>query len=285
MTRTDVDVARAWEAFRAEREETLAAEYGWLSLTSLTWLGHAPTTLPDFPGLWSLEAQTGNGGVRVLASFPADAHVTREGEAVRTSVRIDVARGASDISLACGHLRAEVAQRGAGACVRVRDPHAPTRTAFRSVPTWDFDPSWICPAEVTWDSAPSPLRVPSALAELTVRITRLGHAVVTLPNGTHATLVVTEMGEGAGVIFYDETNGCDSSPWRAAPLRDAREAGVGEDGAWVLDFTRATAFPAHFTPYGTCPTPPTENVIPMRVEAGEKSPQSLDTEKEEGYNK
>ena len=38
----------------------------------------------------------------------------------------------------------------------------------------------------------------------------------------------------------------------------------------VIDFNRATIFPAHMSPYGTCPKAPADNRIKARVKAGEK---------------
>ncbi len=43
-----------------------------------------------------------------------------------------------------------------------------------------------------------------------------------------------------------------------------------KDGKVVLDFNKAYNPPCAFTPYATCPLPPSENRLPIRVEAGEK---------------
>ncbi len=42
------------------------------------------------------------------------------------------------------------------------------------------------------------------------------------------------------------------------------------DGKVVLDFNKAYNPPCAFTPYATCPLPPAENRLPVRIEAGEK---------------
>ena len=42
------------------------------------------------------------------------------------------------------------------------------------------------------------------------------------------------------------------------------------DGKVVLDFNKAYNPPCVFTPYATCPLPPKENRLPLRIEAGEK---------------
>jgi uncharacterized protein (DUF1684 family) len=38
----------------------------------------------------------------------------------------------------------------------------------------------------------------------------------------------------------------------------------------VLDFNKAVNPPCAFTAYATCPLPPVENRLPVRIEAGEK---------------
>ena len=46
-----------------------------------------------------------------------------------------------------------------------------------------------------------------------------------------------------------------------------------KDGKVVLDFNRAYNPPCAFTPYATCPLAQRENVLPVRIEAGEKTPE------------
>ena len=43
-----------------------------------------------------------------------------------------------------------------------------------------------------------------------------------------------------------------------------------KDGKVVLDFNKAYNPPCAFTPYATCPLPPAENRLAVRIEAGEK---------------
>ena len=45
---------------------------------------------------------------------------------------------------------------------------------------------------------------------------------------------------------------------------------AARDGRVVLDFNKAYSPPCAFTPYATCPLPPPQNRLPIRVEAGEK---------------
>ncbi|HYN00995.1 MAG TPA: DUF1684 domain-containing protein, partial [Vicinamibacteria bacterium] len=46
-------------------------------------------------------------------------------------------------------------------------------------------------------------------------------------------------------------------------------ADLPKAGKVVLDFNKAYNPPCAFTPYATCPLPPPQNWMPVRVEAGE----------------
>ena len=66
-----------------------------------------------------------------------------------------------------------------------------------------------------------------------------------------------------------------SSATRPAPKRPTARAAfcirpMPEDGQVVLDFNKAYNPPCAFTPYATCPLPPPENRLAVRIEAGEK---------------
>ena len=253
-----------WRTWRAERELELLDPHSWLSLTSLTWLGPIPQMLPGFPGHWSAAGQ-GRSWV-VTATFDEGDTVVRDGRPLTSRViGIEVENGAEDTSLTVGDLLAEVAQRGAGVMVRIHDPHARTRTGFRGVPAFDVDSSWACPAAYSPFEQPHDIQVPSAQPGVHTRLSEAGRAVVTLPDHTTVDLEVTDLHGNLVVIFHDPTNGAQTAAWRRAPL-------LPDEGGWVVDFNRAQNFPAHFTPFGTCPTPPEGQSVPLAVHAGEKAP-------------
>jgi uncharacterized protein (DUF1684 family) len=65
-------------------------------------------------------------------------------------------------------------------------------------------------------------------------------------------------------IFRDPTAGKET--YASGRFLDAE---LGKDGAVVLDFNKAYNPPCAFTPYATCPLPPKENRLAVRIEAGE----------------
>ncbi len=66
-------------------------------------------------------------------------------------------------------------------------------------------------------------------------------------------------------ILEDQTKGKETYPAGRYLYADPPV-----DGKVVLDFNRAYNPPCAFTAYATCPLPPKENKLPVRIEAGEK---------------
>ena len=71
-------------------------------------------------------------------------------------------------------------------------------------------------------------------------------------------------------IFKDPTAGRDTYPAGRYLYTD-----LPKDGAVTLDFNKAESPPCAFTAYATCPLPPPQNRLSVRIEAGEKKPAGL----------
>ncbi len=70
-----------------------------------------------------------------------------------------------------------------------------------------------------------------------------------------------------GNLFFVMTDGTSGS--ETYPAARFLTVPPPEDGRVILDFNRALSPPCGFSPYTTCPTPPSQNRLPFRVEAGE----------------
>ena len=66
-------------------------------------------------------------------------------------------------------------------------------------------------------------------------------------------------------ILKDQTSGKETYPAGRFLYVD-----MPENGQVILDFNKAYSPPCAFTPYATCPLPPKENRLGIRLEAGEK---------------
>lgn len=266
-----------WQAWHDQREATLREPTGWLSLVSLTWIDETPREVPGFPGLWSA---IGNTVTIDFTDAPGEPPITLDSAPAPALVNHEIVPGDTDRTLAAGDVEAEVARRGERMMVRIRDPRAATRTSFTGVPTYPFDESWLLTG--TYEPYPEPVdrAVPSAQPGLTSHITIQGRIHFAFPDGTPATWEVGGDPDSLSVSFRDATNGVATSAWRSAPVRkmsidEGDAAAVGGPGAGeqvIVDFTRSVNFPAHFTPFGTCPTPVEGNATKVAVEAGELTP-------------
>lgn len=147
--------------------------------------------------------------------------------------------------------QAEIALRFGRICVRVRDPRSPVRTDFAGTESYDYADEARVEGEFVAFDEPRSIDVPSAYPGGSINLTAIGE--LTIPG--EAPLLVTEGPSGPHVIFSDPSN----ELWRSAPV----------DGN-IVDFNRSTFFPASFTPYATCPTPPAQNRLSNPVLAGEK---------------
>ncbi len=267
MTEENYDAA-LWHEWHEKRNQDLAAEHGWLSLISFTWLSEERSWLGDFPGVWYATHDA------AVASFPrasASAEsvtVTQDGVDFLGEAVFELAEGESDRSLVAGTRVAEVAKRGGRYCVRVRDSIAPTRLQFAGVPTYEYDPEAIVPASFTAYDSPRTVTIETARKGVPGSATLVGEVSFTY-GGVACTLAVS--GDPAGelaAIFYDETNGVETADWRfvSFPGPDSDDG----EGGLTIDFNRALNFPASFTPFGTCPRPVEGNTLAVAVRAGEQ---------------
>jgi hypothetical protein len=169
--------------------------------------------------------------------------------------------------LELGTLRFHVIKRGERIGVRVRDTTAPALASFAGLDHFPIDPSWRVTARL--EAAP-----PNAVIEI-VDITGT-HSRDATPgtvaferDGTTWRITALPGDENDGcvwLIFGDATNGIDTYPGGRFLYTEP----VAADGTVIVDFNLAYNPPCVFSPYATCPLPPTQNRLALRIEAGEK---------------
>ncbi|MBO1269713.1 DUF1684 domain-containing protein [Arthrobacter cavernae] len=266
---TDAQLER-WQRFRAGRNEALAAEHGWLTLTSFQWLESEPSAVELVPGLWSTDGTTAtltagatDGLTLVETGEPVDGTISATLQDEESLMWVQY--GGSDGT----QVVVELAMRADKYAIRTRDDSSPVLTEFDGVPTYEFDPAWVL--EGRFEAYPEPVDVPIATANpLVDGVHRsVGEIVFRVPGVPHEVRLHAEAEKlGAlNVTFHDETNGNTTDDWRKVVVPRPRP-----DGSVVLDFNRAINYPSAFTPYGTCPMPVKGNSIDVFVEAGEKLP-------------
>lgn len=256
----------AWNAWHAEREEELRAPHGWLALTALHWLTPEPSAVPGLPGRWSATPD----GVVVTAAA-ADALAVRTTGGPRTvdgTVTLHPVDGLPGTLVEVGDKVVEVVRRTDTHALRVRDPQAITRTAFAGVPTFPVDGRWVLEGRFEPYAEPRPITVGAVVDGLEHHFTAVGVVRFELDGAEYALVAMPGKQGGLNLHFRDATNGRSTYPGG----RSVRTADPSDDGRVTVDLNRLTNLPCAFTDYATCPLPPEGNILPVAVEAGEKSP-------------
>ena len=167
--------------------------------------------------------------------------------------------------LTIGSVHFYVIERDHRFAVRVKDTRSDARRDFHGITYFPTDPAWRIEARFEPYDPPRSIPIPNVLGHVDPESSP-GAIVFTRDGKTLRLDAVLERGEtDYFVIFGDRTNGSDTYGagrflYVAPPV----------DGKTVIDFNKAYNPPCVFTPYATCPLPPPQNKLPIRVEAGEK---------------
>ncbi len=252
----------AHAAWHASVESARTAPYGPLSPTAMHWLSAEPQRLPDLPGVWSA-----NAGL-VTVELGENDQVTRGGEPVSGTVELGPLTGTEGTALAWGDVQIEVAARSGGIIVRPRDPGSKDRTGYTGTATFPPSEEWVVTARfvpaprdsVEVSSAAGPGRTQDFTSPGTAEFTLAGQEL-------SLTLFGSVEGDDLRAIFAD-ASGADLT----FPSARFVDVDVVDANTVRIDFTRTTNPPCAYSASATCPFPPPENRLPVRVEAGELRP-------------
>ncbi|HEX3743991.1 MAG TPA: DUF1684 domain-containing protein [Bryobacteraceae bacterium] len=243
-------------AWRAQRLAELKADGGWLSLTGLFWLHEGTNPFG-----------TDASGEIVLPDGPAHAGAFHLDHG-KVSVTLDgathdVKPNSSDV-VKVGRLSMLVIKRSDKVGIRVKDPESEARRGFKGIESFPMAESYRIAAK--WVAEPRKIPILNVIGQ-TEESESPGYAVFQL-HGREFTLHPIFEEPGAKELFYifrDETSGKETYPAGRFFYSD-----LPKDGHVILDFNKAYNPPCAFTPYATCPLPPPENRLAVRIEAGEK---------------
>jgi uncharacterized protein (DUF1684 family) len=171
-----------------------------------------------------------------------------------------------DDVLKIGALTLQTIERGGRHGIRLKDMQSAQRKAFAGLRWFPVKDAYRIAARFV--SAPTIIQVPNILGQVS-DMPRPGYLVFTV-NGQEVRLdpVIEEPGSNElFIIFRDET-----APKETYGAGRFLYADMPKDGQVVLDFNKAYSPPCAFTPFATCPLPPKQNRLPVRIEAGELNP-------------
>ena len=261
------DQIKAW---RQRRVAALKADDGWLTVAGLFWLKEGNNSVgTDAANDIVLPARSAPGRVGVFkfangaTTFEAapDVSVAIGGKPTTRAAMVPDAAGPPTV-LAINDLTMFVIKRGDRYGIRLRDKSSEMRKHFTELRYFPVREEYRVRAKWVPYDPPKSIAVPNILGQ-TEMTPCPGRAEFTL-QGQKLSLEPVSEGDVLFFIFKDQTSGKETYP----PGRFLY-ADLPKDGEVVLDFNKAVNPPCAFTPFATCPLPPEQNRLLVRVEAGE----------------
>jgi uncharacterized protein (DUF1684 family) len=254
---------RDFEQWRTQRRTRLLSDEGWLSLVGLFWLkeGSNEIALPAHPPFTARFALQ-NGQVTLAPN-------ARLGVKSPTPLRDDTDPNGPTVMRA-GTLSFQAIKRGDVAGnrfgIRVKDSESEARKNFKGLDYFPFNPALRVSAHFERYQPARKIPITNVLGMTSDEISP-GALVFTINGKTFRIDPILEQGEkDLFIIFKDATSGKET--YGAARYLYAHPPDAS--GNTIVDFNKSYNPPCVFTPYATCPLPPLQNRLPIRVEAGEK---------------
>ena len=274
--------AQDLQTWRDARAQKLSAPEGWLSLTGLepipagsTPFGgaagnpiHLKGQVPAHLGLLQRDGDQ----LKLLppaGGFPAGFEV--DGKPAQAGQLLS-ADDEKPSRLTVGTLVFFVIHRADRYYLRIKDAQAPSRLKFEHLNWYAPDPSYRVKAQWTPYKPLKTLSVASIIGTED-QMPVPGVAEFKLGGQTYRLEPVLEE-PGAQELFFilhDTTSPSTSYGAGRFLYTGFPDHGLDQPGELVIDFNRLYNPPCAFTPYATCPLPPAENKLSVRIEAGEKN--------------
>lgn len=263
--------------WRAHRLERLTAADGWLTLIGLHWLHEGSQTVgaaktngivlakgPAVLGTIAWDKTRGTVSLILDAGVAATVGGQEPKEKITFSEDED-----KPTTVQVGTLTLQVISRGDRKALRVKDSAAETRTHFVGLEYFPEDPTWRIEARWEVFSPPRTLQIQNIVGTVSSEAVP-GKAIFEYNGKTYELWPIQEAGDDSlFFIFSDQTSGVETYGAGRFLFTDPPK-----DGKVTLDFNHAISPPCAFTAFATCPLPPPQNRLPIRVTAGEKTPAS-----------
>ncbi|TDI13658.1 MAG: DUF1684 domain-containing protein [Acidobacteria bacterium] len=271
----DPDHVQEIEEWREARVKRLQSETGWLTLVGLHWLEPGENrfgtdkdnevvlpegTAPGLVGTFVLE----DGRVRVRAE--SGVGLTLAEEPVTERPLASDHDGPPDI-LRVRDLHLYVIQRGERIGIRVKDSNSPVLRDFHGLDYFPVDTRYRMQLPFQRYESAREISIPSVLGTSEPSLA-LGFVEFELEGRQWTLVPVVSDADDRDLffIFGDLTNGKET--YGAGRFVYGE---LGDDDTVSLDFNKSYNPPCVFTPFATCPLPPPENRLTLRILAGERT--------------
>lgn len=264
-----IEEIRDWQQ---KRLRSLKSENGWLSLAGLYWLKEGEngfgadssnavifpeSKAPAFMGTFILDKD------EVFIRVKPGIEVLAAGKPV-AMMKIFGSDFAEPVTLSYGSLSWFIIRRGNQFGVRLRDSENPALQQFQGIENYPIDAKWRVEARLEPYDPPKTVPIQNVLGMMTNERSP-GVLEFDLDGRTYR-LEALEEADELFIIFSDETSGNET--YGLGRYLYTRKP--GSDGMTILDFNKAYSPPCAFTEFATCPLPPAQNHLPIKITAGEK---------------
>lgn len=262
------DFRRAWQHQVAERDASLCSAHGELSLIAHKRVSDRDMIVDGIPGTWSV--RDGLRGVELEAS--AEDGILVDGELVTDRARIHwlAADGPTTAVLPQGSECVVSSEDGCVFTLQVWDRHTACSENLVRIERYDYDPSWIVPAQIKEPPQGRTVRQRRSQSTEELEVPVAAEVVLTIANRYYL-LQAVKSGDNLVMRFTDDTTGTDTpADGRVVTLHLSGEAGVAIGGVALLDLNRVELLSSSVNPVWDSLTAAEENYLPLAVTAGER---------------
>jgi uncharacterized protein len=258
---------------RRDREERFkGSERGWLGLVGLYWLrdgenkvGSAPDNDIILPA--AVPGHIGvvlyNNGVATFRTARGVPVYSNGKQFTLKTLVADIHEGADFLQV--GDLTLVLLDRAGRHLIRVWDRNSKLRKNFTGFNQYPVNPEYRIEARYTDYDTPRLVSIQDVL-EIYHETPIQGYVTFNLQGKDYRLEAQVDEDDLMRLDFKDATNG-DTTYVGGRFL----VAEMPKDGKVVVDFNQAYNPPCAYTDFATCPLPPPENRLPIRIEAGEKA--------------
>lgn len=260
---------KEWDQKRTER---LMEDDGWLNLVGLFWLEEGDNTFGSDPDndLRFPKTAPQNIGTFNLTDSVVTVKIDDDVDVLIDSQKINEKVLVSDLDtnttiMSYGSLRWYLIKReGEMYGIRLRDLNAQLVKEFEGIERFPVNEDWKIEANWVPLDPPKELIVPNIIGT-TSEAKAYGRLDFEIENESYSLYPTGK--KSLFVIFADQTSGVET--YGAGRFLSAE--GPDSNNIVILDFNKAYNPPCVFTKYATCPLPPKENQLKVRITAGEKN--------------
>ena len=191
--------------------------------------------------------------------------VTREGQPVTAPIALKEPGARPGPEITIGSVRLVIHETGGRLALRVRDPDGTPAREFKGFSWFPTDAGYRVVSRFIRDAAPRQLQVMNTLDAVDTYASE-GVLEFVLQGQTLRLRPFTTRPKRFYIVFRDASSGAET--YQVARFL---YADLQDDGTAVLDFNEAYNPPCAFNKYTTCPLPLKENILPVKILAGERA--------------